>query len=338
MRQIVITKAGGVDVLKIQEREDPYPGKGQVKIRVKASGVNFADIMARKGIYPDAPKKPCVVGYEVSGTVESVGEGVDSSFIDKPVLAITRFEGYSDVVITPVSSIFEKPEVLSFEEAAAIPVNYFTAYQLLVVMGGLKRGESVLIHNAGGGVGLAALDIAKYIGAITYGTASARKHAFLKGRGLDFALDYRLQDWLKEIKKLTEGRGVELIIDPIGGKNFKKSYRGLRRTGRLGLFGISAATQTKISTKLNLLRIVFQMPRFHPVRLMNANKGIFGVNIGHLWGEEEKVRSWALEIMKGVEQGWVRPHVDKSFPFEKVAEAHQYVEERRNTGKVVLVP
>lgn len=338
MRQIVITKAGGVGVLKIQEREDPRPGKGQVKIRVKASGVNFADIMARKGIYPDAPKKPCVVGFEVAGTVESVGEGVDSSFIDKSVLAITRFGGYSDVVITPALYIFEKPKKLSFEEAAAIPVNYLTAYQLLVVMGGLKRGESVLIHNAGGGIGLAALDIAKHIGAITYGTSSARKHAFLKSRGLDFALDYRTQDWLKEIKKLTDGRGVELIIDPIGGKNFKKSYRALRRTGRLGLFGVSAATLTRVSAKLNLLKVVFQMPRFHPVRLMNANKGIFGVNIGHLWGEEEKVHRWALEIMKGVEQGWVRPHVDKSFPFEKAAEAHQYIEERRNTGKVVLVP
>lgn len=338
MRHIVMTKAGGVEVLKIHEVDEPQPGKGDVKIDVKAAGINFADIMARKGIYPDAPKKPCVVGYEVSGLIESVGEGVDSSLLGNPVIAIMRFGGYAEKAITPASYVFKKPESLSFEQGAAIPVNYMTAYQLLVVMGGLKQNERLLIHNAGSGVGLAALDIAKHIGAVAYGTASAHKHVFLLERGLECAIDYRTQDWAKEINKITENQGVELIIDPIGGKNTWKCYRALARTGRLGLFGLSTATQTRFSVKFNLMRTVLKMPRFHPVRLMNANKGIFGVNIGHMWGIEEKVLTWMREIMKGVEDGWLMPHVDRVFPLEKVAEAHSYIEERRNIGKVVLVP
>lgn len=152
MQQIVITKYGDPDVLKIQEKKDPKPSAGEVLIKVKAIGVNFADILARKGLYPDAPKPPCVVGYEVSGIIETAGQGVDSSLVGNSVLALTRFNGYSDKVCVSENAVFTIPGSLDFEKAAAIPVNYLTAYQLLCVMGGLKKGESVLIHNAGGGV------------------------------------------------------------------------------------------------------------------------------------------------------------------------------------------
>src|SRR6266481_347839 len=176
MRAIVTAGNGYVDVLQVETRPDPVPGQGEVLIRVKAAGLNFADILARQGLYPDAPPKPCVVGYEVSGVVEAVGDGVDQTVIGKPVIAMTHFGGQAELVVSPLKQIFEKPEQLSFEQGAAIPVNYLTAWALLVTMGGLKKEESVLIHNAGGGVGLAALDIAKHIGAKTYGTASASKH------------------------------------------------------------------------------------------------------------------------------------------------------------------
>ena len=338
MRQIVITRHGSPEVLKLQEREDPKPEEGQVLIRVKASGINFADILARKGLYPDAPKLPCVVGYEVSGVIEATGQGVDPSLVGKAVVSITRFGGYSDKVAVSASEFFEKPDSLSFERAAAIPVNYLTAYQLLVVMGSLKKGESVLIHNAGGGVGLAALDIAKHRGAITYGTASPSKHEFLKKRGFDHPIDYRTQDWAKALQRLTDGKGVDLIIDPIGGSHWKKSYKMLRATGRLGMFGISSAAESRWGGSLGLLKIVLGTPWFHPLGLISRNRGVFGVNMGHLWGEGGKVKEWMNDILKGVSEGWVRPHVDKTFPFEQAAEAHRYIEERRNMGKVVLVP
>jgi NADPH:quinone reductase-like Zn-dependent oxidoreductase len=338
MRQIVTTANGDIDVLKVQEKPDPTPGEGEVVIRVRAAGLNFADILARQGLYPDGPPKPCVMGYEVSGVVDAVGKEVNSSFAGKSVVAMTRFGGQSEMVVVKATQMFEKPASLTFEQAAAIPVNYLTAYALLVVMGSLHAGESVLIHNAGGGVGLAALDIAKKIGAVTYGTASGSKHKFLTDRGLDHAIDYRKQDWLPELQKLTNGRGVDLVIDPIGGAHFKKSFTALRHTGRLGMFGLSTASANGLTGKLKLLKAVIQTPWFHPFALFNKNRGVFGLNLGHMWHEPEKVALWMRDILRGVEEEWIRPHVDQAYSFADVGKAHRRLEERKNIGKVVLIP
>ena len=338
MRAIVTTANGDVRVMKVQEQPDPTPARGEVLVRVKAAGLNFADILARQGLYPDGPRKPCVMGYEVSGIIEAVGDEVDPGDIGQAVIAMTRFKGQAELVAVSEMQVFEKPPNLSFEEAAAIPVNYLTAWALLVVMGGLQAHEAVLIHNAGGGVGLAALDIAKHIGATTYGTASSSKHAFLNARGLDHAIDYRNQDWLPVLLELTDGRGVELVIDPLGGKNWRKSYRALRATGRMGMFGMSVASASGMRGKLRALKAIAQMPRFNPIKLINRNRGVFGLNLGHMWGEGEKVAGWTREIMRGVAESWIRPHVDRTFSFDEIADAHRYMEERKNIGKIVLVP
>lgn len=338
MRQIVTTANGDIDVLKVQEKPDPTPRDDEVVIRVRAAGLNFADILARQGLYPDGPPKPCVMGYEVSGVVDSVGKNVNRSFVGKSVVAMTRFGGQSEMIAVKATQMFEKPEKLTFEQAAAIPVNYLTAYALLVVMGSLHEGESVLIHNAGGGVGLAALDIAKKIGAVTYGTASQGKHKFLSERGLDHPIDYRNQDWQPQLMQLTNGRGVDLIMDPIGGAHWKKSYNALRHTGRLGMFGVSTASANGISGKLKMLKAVVQMPRFHPLGLLNKNRGVFGLNLGHMWHEPEKVALWMRDILRGVDEEWINPHVDQAFSFDDAGTAHRRLEERKNIGKVVLVP
>jgi synaptic vesicle membrane protein VAT-1 len=338
MRAVVTTRNGDVDVMKVETRPDPVPAKGEVLVRVKASGLNFADILARQGLYPDGPRKPCIMGYEVSGIVEAVGEEVDQSLVGKSVIAMTRFGGQAELAAVSALQVFEKPDQLSFEQGAAIPVNYLTAWALLVTMGGLQKGEAVLIHNAGGGVGLAALDIAKHIGAKTYGTASPSKHEFLKARGLDHAIDYRGQDWLPVLLDLTQGRGVELAIDPLGGASWKKTYRALRTTGRMGVFGMSTASASGIRGKIRAMKALVQTPKFHPLALMNRNKGVFGLNLGHMWGEGEKVAEWTQEIMRGVAEGWIQPHVDRAFPFDQIVEAHAYIEARKNIGKVVLAP
>jgi synaptic vesicle membrane protein VAT-1 len=338
VRQIVTSSTGGIEVLKVQEKPDPKPAADEVVIRVRAAGLNFADILSRQGLYPDSPPKPCVMGYEVSGVIESVGESVNSSFVGKSVAALTRFGGQSELVAVKAMQVFDKPAELTFEQAAAIPVNYLTAYALLVVMGSLHEGESVLIHNAGGGVGLAALDISKKIGATTYGTASPSKHKFLAERGLDHAIDYRGQDWQPVLQQLTNGRGVDLIIDPIGGAHWKKSYASLRHTGRLGMFGVSTASADGFAGKLKMLKAVIQTPWFHALPLLNRNRGVFGLNLGHMWHEPEKVAIWMRDILRGVEEGWVRPYVDRSYSFADVGKAHQYLEARKNIGKVVLVP
>ena len=336
MRQVVIVGRGGPEKLQVREAVDPEPRSGEVRIRVVASGINFADILARKGLYPDAPRLPAVVGYEVSGWVDKVGSEADIGLIGTDVVALTRFGGYSDVVCVPAKQVFEKPAVLSHAQAAATPVAYLTAWQLLAVMGSLKAGETVLIHNAGGGVGLAAIDIARHAGATIYGTASTGKHAFLLERGLHEAIDYRTRDWEVEVARLTRGKGVSLIIDPLGGTHWKKSYRALRSAGRLGMFGISAATGSALPGRLGLGKVALGMPLFHPVSLLTANRSVFGVNLGHMWHETDMVADWARFLLRGVDDGWVRPHVDRTFPLERAGEAHTYIEERRNIGKVVL--
>lgn len=341
MRQIVNTKNGSYDVLKVQEVPDLEPADDEILIDVKASGLNFADILARKGQYQDGPDKPCVMGYEVSGIVAETGANVSNDWIDKEVVAITRFGGQAEQVIVKENQVYEKPERLSFEEAAVLPVNYLTAWVLIVVMGGLKKDESILIHNAGGGMGLAQLDIAKHIGARIFGTSSKHKHDFLKERGLDHPIDYRKKDWKAELMKLTDDRGVELITDPLGGKHWKKSYKALRSTGRLGMFGVSSASSGSEGgwkATLNLLKAVVGMPLFHPIAMTNKNRGAYGVNIGHLWHEPVKASAWTNEILMGVDKGWINPHVDTIFSFDEAGEAHRYIEERRNIGKIILVP
>lgn len=338
MRQVFITAVGGPEKLQLREQPDPVPVADQVRIRVRASGINFADILARQGLYPDAPKLPCVVGYEVAGVIDAVGPTAEASWLGREVLALTRFNGYADTVLAPQTQVFAKPARLSFEQAAAIPVNYLTAWQLMVVMGALSADETVLIHNAGGGVGLAAIDIGRHVGARLFGTASGGKHAFLRERGLDIAIDYTREDWRKAVTQHTDGRGVELILDPLGGAHWKKSYAALRHTGRLAMFGASTVTESRLPGVARLLALAANLPWFNPIPLMNANRAVFGVNLGHLWHEGDKIARWMSVLLEGVEAGWVRPHVDRSFALAEAGDAQAYLEARRNTGKVVLVP
>ena len=242
-----------------------------------------------------------------------MGPGADPGLQGMRVLALTRFGGYASSVCVAAHNVFKIPAAIDFNQAAGVPVNYLTAYQLLVVMGGLKKDESVLIHNAGGGVGLAALDIARHIGAQTFGTSSPGKHAFLKKRGLDHPIDYRAYDFLKEVNRLTEGRGCELVIDPLGGSHWKKSYKALRATGRLGMFGVSTLTQSGMARPLRFIKLMLQMPWYNPVMLMNGNKSVFGVNLGHLWDESEKVQGWMRHVLEGVKTGGRGPMWTRSF-------------------------
>lgn len=338
MKAIVNTRAGTSSTLEVQEWPELSADNDQIRINVKACGLNFADILAREGLYQDAPPFPMVMGYEVSGVIDRVGINVDASLIGKEVIALTRFSGQAEQVLVKPDQIVFKPEKLSFEQAAAIPVNYLTAWMLLVEMGSLKATDTILIHNAGGGVGIAALDIARHIGARTLGTASSGKHDFLLKRGLDVAIDYRNSDWVSGVMKATDQKGVELIIDPLGGKNWKKSYRVLRASGRLGMFGVSEVTDSGLFGKLRLLSLLKNMPIFNPISLMNENKAVFGVNMGRLWHEPEKVSAWLSKLVEGVESGWLVPHVDRIFTFKEVKQAHDFLENRQNIGKVILVP
>lgn len=340
MKQIWIPKSGGPDVLEIRETADPQPGPGQIRIRVAAVGINFADIMGRLGIYPDLPAMPVVVGYEVSGVVDAVGAGVDEARIGRQVLGLCRFGGYTDVICLPEIQVHDLAKGMSLEEGAALPVNYLTAYQLVEVMGSLKAEETMLVHSAGGGVGIAATQLAKRIGARVIGTASAGKHERLQAMGVDDCIDYRNEDFGERVLDLTNGRGVELILDAVGGKSFTTGLNVLCATGRLGMFGMSSAATGKTRNPLAVLKAVSGMVTalVGPVRLMNENKAVFGVNMGHLWGEADMVNRWMKQLLAYYEAGAIKPEVDCSFSFEQAGEAHAYIQDRKNFGKVLLKP
>jgi len=340
MQQIWIPRAGEPEVLDVREAADPVPQAGELRIRVAATGVNFADIMGRMGLYPDLPPMPVVPGYEVSGVVDAVGNGVDAAWEGKSVLALCRFGGYSDVVCLPEIQVHALPPGMGMQEAAALPVNYLTAYQLTEVMGGLQPEETVLIHSAGGGVGIAATQLAKRIGARVIGTASAGKHAELKALGVDECIDYRSEDFAQRVRELTAGRGVELILDAVGGDSFSRGFSVLAPTGRLGMFGMSSAATGKSRSLLSLVKAMASTPwvAFNPMALMNQNKGVFGVNMGHLWDEAPMVNRWMQRLLGYYADGVVRPRVDRVFSFAEAAQAHRYIQDRKNFGKVLLQP
>jgi NADPH:quinone reductase-like Zn-dependent oxidoreductase len=340
MRQIWISKAGPPEALVVKDAPDPHPGTGEMRIRVEASGVNFADVMGRLGLYPDLPRIPVVPGYEVAGRVDAVGGGVDASWVGRDVFAATHFGGYADVVCAPEAQVFARPSNMSAEQGASIPINYLTAWQLIVVMGGLKAGETALVHSAGGGVGIAATQIAKHIGAKVIGTASAGKHEELLALGVDHLIDYRTEDFEQRARQVTGGRGVELILDAVGGDSLKKGYRLLAPTGRMGIFGASSAAAGKGTGYFGMARMLANTPwvQFNPLSLMNANKGVFGVNLGHMWGEFDRVRPWMDQLMGLWEKGAIKPKIARVFKFDEAAAAHHFIQDRKNTGKVLLKP
>lgn len=338
MRQIWITAAGAPETLEVRESADPEAGSGEVRIRVGYSGVNFADIQARLGQYPDAPPIPCVVGYEVSGVIDQVGAGVTGLEEGDRVLALSKFGGYSDLVPVNAEWVQKLPADVSLEAGAALPVNYATAWTMLVRQGGLRRGDTVLIHSAGGGVGLAALQICLWKGAVPIGTASAGKHERLRQAGYAHCIDYRTEDFEAGVMKFTEGRGVDIVLDPQGGKSFRKSYRCLAPLGRLYLFGAADLVAGKTRSPVRLLKVLLQTPFFHPLDMLNTNRGVQGINMGRLFPEFGRMRGDLEEIVRKTAEGVFSPVVDKVFSFDDAAAAHQYIQDRRNFGKVLLEP
>lgn len=337
MQQIWITKAGPPEVLEVREAPDPRPGEAEVRIRVEAAGINFADLMARVGLYPDAPKPPCVVGYEVSGVIDAVGTGVTNFGVGDRVFGMPKFGGYTDTLVIKAAQAFRMPEKMTFEEAAALPVVYLTAHHMMLFTGNLRRGSSVLIHSAAGGVGLAAIQLAKARGCEIFGIASASKHAFLKEQGCQHVLRNEA-DYIAEIRALTRDRGVDLVLDPVGGKSWTAGYDLLAPAGRLVAFGLSAASSGKKRSLLHAAMQVVQVKKWSPMKLMNDNKQVAGVNMGHLFGEVAMLAEQFEALVKMYEASEIRPHVDRTFRFSEAAAAHHHIHDRKAKGKVLLVP
>jgi NADPH:quinone reductase-like Zn-dependent oxidoreductase len=337
MRQVWITKAGPPSVLQVREAPDPDAGEGQVRIRVRAAGINFADLMARVGLYPDAPKLPCVVGYEVSGIVDQVGAGVSGFAEGDRVFGMPRFGGYTDTLVVPATQVVKMPARMTFEEGAALPVTYLTAHTMMFVQGTVREGSHVLVHSAAGGVGIAVMQLAKTRGCVIYGTASPKKHDFLREHGCHHPIDSG-SDVVAAVRSIAGERGLDLVLDPVGGPSWKAGYELLRPCGRLVCFGMSSAASGTTRSLFHALMQLLQVKKYSPMELMDQNKTVTGCNMGHLFGHLDLLMPQFAELVALWERGAIAPHVDRTFSFEEAPGAHQHIHDRKAIGKVLLVP
>lgn len=334
MRAVVITSHGAPEVLQVEQRPDPAPpGPGQVAIAVRAAGVNFADVMARIGLYADAPPLPSIVGYEVAGEVTAVGPGVETPAVGDRVYAGTRFGGYAEQVVVDAGAVSPLPDRLSFAEGAALPVNYATAWAALHGYGSLRAGERVLIHAAAGGVGIAATQLAKRAGAEIWGTASPSKHDAIRAQGVAHPLDYRKRGWQRGLPSF------DVILDAVGGRSLRRSYGMLRPGGRVVAFGASSVVAGESRNLRKALPEALAMLRgFNLIDQMSESKAVIGLNMLRLWDDRGSLEAWTAPLREALDDGTVAPVVAAEIPFAEAAEAHRMLQERRNVGKVVLVP
>ncbi|PON15687.1 alcohol dehydrogenase [Candidatus Entotheonella serta] len=337
MRQVCIPRYGRPDVLCVQDVPEPPLTPAGVRIAVHASGVNFADVLARQGLYPDCPKPPVVVGYEVAGRVLEVGADVTDIASGQRVVALTRFGGYAEQVVVPSHQVFALPANISLTEAAALPVNYLTAYLMLYVCGHLQSGEHVLIHGGAGGVGLAAVQLCRLREAHIYATASVHKHAFLQQQGVHHTFAYAPNTLRQAILATTDSRGVDIVLDPHGGRSFAQSYRLLAPLGRLVMFGVSRLSPGMRRHPLIALWHLLRMPRFHPLRLLNDNTAVIGVNLGHLWEQQALLTQAMNHLLSLYQQQHIQPTIARQFALSEASAAHQFMQNRQNIGKVLLI-
>jgi NADPH:quinone reductase-like Zn-dependent oxidoreductase len=341
MRALVVRRYGPPRVLALQQVPDPQPKAGEVLIRVRAIGVNFADLLQRMGVYPGTPKPPFVPGLEIAGVVEKSVEGgrpggSDPLRAGDAVMAIPDFNAYAEWATVPAGRAYRMPPAMTFEEAAAFPVNYLTAYHSMFAMGNLQPGDRILIHGAAGGVGIAAVQLARAKGLVVFGTAGPSKQEYLRKIGVDHPIDYEKSDFVEVVQKYAPG-GVEMVMDAIGGKSFARSYDCLGPTGRLVVYGFSAAVgPSGKRSLLRGLRALIATPRFHPLRMMRKNAAVIGVTLGNILTRGALLRSELDELFRLHGAGKIKPVISKTFPLDQGAAAHQYIHDRKNIGKVVL--
>jgi synaptic vesicle membrane protein VAT-1 len=342
MRALVVRRYGPPYVFELQQLPDPQPKPGEVLIRVRAIGVNFADLMQRMGLYPGAPKPPFVPGLEIAGVIEKIApggkasEGADALRVGDAVTAFPEFGAYAEWASVPGSQVHRLPAGMRFEEGAAIPANYLTAYHAMFTMGNLQQGDRILIHGAAGGVGIAAIQLARTRGLVIFGTAGPAKLEYLRKIGVDHAIDHEKSDFVGVIGKYAPD-GVEMVMDAIGGKSWSRSFECLGPVGRLVVYGFSAAVASDGKRNpMKAARAYFETPRFNPLELMQKNATVIGVNLRGVRSRGSLLRRELEDIFRLYADGKIKPVISKTFPLEQAAEAHQYMHDRKNIGKIIL--
>jgi NADPH:quinone reductase-like Zn-dependent oxidoreductase len=340
MKAILLEKKGPPEVMVEREVPTPEPAADEVRIRVQAAGINFADLLQRLGLYGNAPKMPYIPGFEVSGEISALGSEVSGLKEGDRVVALTRFGGYAGEVCAPKIAVLPVPAELDLTVAASIPVNYLTAWFCLKTMGNVRRGERVLIHNGAGGVGTAAVQLAREDGAEIFATASSEeKLDLLRDLGVQHPINYRASDFAEQIRRISGTRSIDLILDAVGGKTTLEGYKLLAPLGRLVSYGMFEAAPTANRNLLRAWRAWRRTPRFNPIQMIGRNTGVFGFHLALLEGKNDLVAEAFAQIMEMVMAGRLRPIISGSYPLAAAgaAAAHRFIHERRNLGKVLLV-
>lgn len=338
-RGVWIPRIGNGDVLTVREDQLGELASGSIRVKTAFAGLNFAELSARQGLYPDAPKLPCIVGYEGSGDIIAVGSEVTNFRVGDRVLYMTRFWGHADHVDVPAQYAVTLPESMSYEEGAALPVNYLTAYQMAYETARLRPGDKVLIHMAAGGVGIAMLQLCKAIGQVeTFGTASASKHAAIKAQGCDHPIDYHTEDYVQAVRSIAKD-GIDFVFDALGGDDWAKGYSLLREGGQLVMFGLANSNKGGGGRKLfHVAKQLWNVPKFKTMDLLNTNRGVSGTNMGTMWHRNDVMQRAFTKLLALHEQGLVKPVIDSVHSFDNAKEAFARLEFGKNVGKVLLRP
>lgn len=335
MRQFVLEKFGDPDrAFRLRESAIPSPGVGQAVIECEGFGLNFADVMARRGLYQDAPPRPCVIGYEAVGRLK---QPLGNFAKGQRVLVFTRFGGYSSHIVADERTVRAIPEEIPLGEALALAVQYCTAYHAAYECVNVFEGDHVLVHAAAGGVGTALVQLLKRKGCVVYGTAgSDKKLGYLRALGVDHPINYNSQDFVAVVKEKCGIRGLDVVFDPLGGSTFKKSFGLLGKGGRI--IGFGAAEQLGGGFQIiDTLKLAFGFGLFSPIQLLMNSRAMVGVNMLHIADDRPHVLGRCMDACIDLwKQGEIKPHVGAEFSSNQLAEAHQFLESRQSMGKIAV--
>lgn len=322
MKTIIVREYGGPEVLELRDVPKPVPGEGEVRIKVEACGINYADIMQREGLYPNGPKPPFGAGFEVAGIVDAVGPKAAGWSNGDAVMTLCS-NGYSEFVAVEANRLLAKPEPLDFRQAAAVPCQYLTAYHALVTLGRIKAGQNVLIQAAAGGLGTMLVQIAHNLGATVIGTASTQEKCdLIRSLGCDHPINYTATKFRKVVRELTNGVGCDLAIESVGGDVFDHSLTCLKPRGMLITLGIASKTPPSVQAAV----------------LLAKNWTVAGFHLMEYLKDQKATRDAVQQLHEWVNGGKLQFVAKHEFPLEKAAEAQQFISDRKSIGKVVLIP
>jgi NADPH:quinone reductase-like Zn-dependent oxidoreductase len=342
-QKVVVHAAGGYDRLKLEEVDTPVPGPGQVRIDVRAIGVNYADTIVRMGLYASAKEYvgwPITPGFEVAGTVGAVGAGAEGFAVGAEVFAVTLFGGYASHVVVDARYVFRKPASLGFGQAAALPAVSMTAWYALLELAHPRPGQKVLVHSAAGGVGSALVQMAKILGCTVVGVVgTTNKVEVARALGADHVIDKSTQELWREAERFAPN-GYDVILDANGVSTLRASYAHLRRPGKLVVYGFHSMMPQK-GGRPNWPKLALdyvRTPRFNPLDLTNESRSVLAFNLSYLFDLVELFHEAMEQILEWIETEQLAPPAITTYPLADVARAHADIESGQTTGKLVLVP